>query len=149
MSQIKASVMKALEKIGTTNGHAVPTSQDPSVALVHEYNIATLGESYFKARRAKAKSSLEKSFNDVQKKQVDKLIVSTKQNEVGDSVVLIENNTYILQMKTKVGASFLDVQQLKVELMREHKMTALQVEALIERCTDRREPSKSLEVVER
>jgi hypothetical protein len=46
----------------------------------------------------------------------------------------------------KNGASFLDTQKLKVELMK--SMKATEVEALFERCTDRRDPSQSWKVIE-
>lgn len=150
MSKIKAAVMKALDKIGATNGHATPVTQDPSVPLVHEYNVATLGESYFIARRKKAKERLEKSLNELQIKRIDKLVDETAKNEAGDSAVIIENDPYIVTMETKMGASYLDTAALKVALMQApYKLTALQVEALIEQCTKRRDPSKSWKVTER
>lgn len=146
---IKQKLFAALDKIGKTNGHGVPTSQDPSVPLIHEYHVTTLAESYFKKRRENAKKSLEKALTAPQKKLLEDGVVSVKKNEVADSVTLGETDPYILSVDVKTGASFLDVQQLKVALMREHKMDATKVEALIESCTDRRDPSQSWKVTER
>lgn len=146
---IKQKVMGALDKIGRTNGHNVPESQDPSVPLQHEYYVATLGEAYFKKRRDKAKTALEKSINDIGKKKLDKAIAGVKENEVADTCTLIESDPFITSVDIKNGASYLDPALLKVTLMREHKMNATQVEALFEKCTGRREPAKSWQVVER
>lgn len=146
---IKQNATAALEKIGNTGNHACPQSQDPSVPLQHEYYVATLGEAYFKKRREVAKSKLEKSLGKVQLKKLEDAVVGVKRDEVADTCTLIEADQYITSVDIKNGASFLDTAQLKVTLMRDHKMKATEVEALIEKCTDRRDPSKSWKVVER
>lgn len=147
--QIKAKLFTALDKIGNSNGHAAPASQDPVVPSLHEYYVATHGEAYFKKRRENAKKCFDAILNDQQKKRLEKIIAETKTSEVGDSCTLVETDPYVLSVDVKNGASFLDVSLLKVTLMREHKMNATQVEALIEKCTDRRDPSQSWKVVER
>lgn len=146
---IKEAVNKALEKIGHHNGHGVPTTQDPMVPLVHEYNVATQGESYFKARREKAKKELTKSLTDVQNEAIATAVKETKKLGTGKSVSIVETDPYILSVETKKGASFLDTQKLKVELLTKHKMTMTDVDALIERCTGERDPSQSWKVTER
>ena len=62
---------------------------------------------------------------------------------------MFETEPYTVQVDLKNGASFLDVSLLKITLMKKHKMKADEVEALIEACTDRRDPSQSWKVVER
>lgn len=146
---IKEKIVGALDKIGHTNGHAVPPVQDPIVSDIHEYNVATIGESHFKARREKAKKKLEGHMSDLHKKELTKAIVNVKKNEQGETVSMFETEPYTVQVDLKNGASFLDVSLLKVTLMKKHKMKANEVEALIEDCTDRRDPSQSWKVVER
>jgi len=143
---IKTDVNKELEAIGTSS---VPASQDVADKLIHEYNVATLGESYFKKRRDKAKTTLLNAFTQMQKDKIDGVIISTKRDEVGTSATLIESSAYILQVKSKNGAEFVDMQALKVTLARKYKLTTQQIEELITECTDRRDPSLSYEVVER
>lgn len=149
MTQIKPHLFAAMDKLGTIGKHAQPESQDPMVPLLHEYNVSTLGESYFKARREKAKKALDKALDAQHRKKISDCVVSVKKNEIGESVSVIETDPYIFNVEIKNGASFLDTAALKTTLMKDHKMTALQVEALIEQCTDRREPSQSWRVVER
>ncbi len=143
---IKSDVMAELETVGTKSK---PTSQDISVNLVHAYNVATLGEAYFKKAREKAKDTLLKAFSDIQKEKVSDLVVNTKMNETGDVVSLIENDVYTLQVRSKNGATYLDMPALKTTLAKKYKLTTDQIEALIDECTDRRDPTLSYEVVER
>jgi hypothetical protein len=149
MPTIKEKVMTALDKIGNVNGTAAPTSQDPIVADVHEYNVATMGESHFKARRDKAKKKLEKQLNQVQLKKINKAIEDTINDGAGTTVTLIDTDTYTVQLETKNGQSFVDIEALKVILMRRFKLDATKCEALFEEVTKRRNPAQSWKVVER
>ena len=146
---VKEAAIKAMERIGTSNGHAVPQSQDPIVSVVHEYHVATLGESHFKARRDKAKKQLEKSVGVPNADKIDAAVASVKKHEQGTSVELVSTEHYNVQVDFKNGASFLDTQKLKVELARKHKMLSADIEQLFEECTDRRDPSQSWKVVEK
>lgn len=146
---IKQKLFAVLDKIGNTNGHSCPESQDPAVPLLHEYFIATDGEAYFKKRREVAKKKLEKELSAPLKKKLDKHVADVKETEVADTCTLTETEHYVLSVDVKNGASYVDMADLKVMLMREHKMNATAVEALIEKCTKRREPSKGWRVVER
>lgn len=149
MPTIKEKVMTALDKIGTVNGTAAPTSQDPIVADVHEYNVATMGESHFKARRDKAKKKLEKQLNQVQLKKIKNAVEDTIEIGAGTTVTLIDTDTYIVQLETKNGQSYVDMDELRVILMRRFKLDATKVEALFEEVTKRRAPPQSWKVVER
>lgn len=146
---VKQKLFAALEKIGNTNGHSCPENQDPAVASLHEYYVATDGEAYFKKRRENAKKKLEKDLSAPLKKKLDKSVSDVKDSEVANTCTLIETEPYVLSVDIKNGATYLDVPKLKVALMRDYKMNATAVEALIEKCTDRRDPSKSWKVTER
>lgn len=149
MSKIRTKLFAALDKIGNANGHGVPESQDPAVPLLHEYYVATHGEAYFKKRREVAKKALENTLSPIAKKELERAVTSVKETEMASSVTLTETEPYILSVDIKNGASFLDVAALKVTLMREYKMDATKVEALIESCTSRRNPSQGWKVTER
>lgn len=146
---IKQKLFAALDKVGKTNGTACPNSQDPAVPLLHEYFVATDGEAYFKKRRDVAKKALEKELSGPLKKKLEKAIAAVRETEVADTCTLIETGPYVLSVDVKNGASFIDMGELKVALMRDHKMNATTVEALFEKCTKRREPSKGWRVIER
>lgn len=146
---IKAAVIKALDRVGYHNGHSCPTSDKNHIGFIHEYHVATIGEAYFKKRRELAKKNLEDIINDDARSSLDTAIKRVIKTEVGESVTIEEADPYILSVELKNGASFLDVPALKVTLMREHKMSATEVEALIEKCTKRRDPSKGWKVQER
>lgn len=146
---MKSILFAALDKIGKTNGHNVPQSQDPLVALQHEYMITTDAEAYFKKRREKAKGLLIEAIGEEAQSRVDKTVATAKKLEVGDTCTVNETDKYTTVLDVKAGASFLDVAKLKVTLLRDHKMNSTEVEALIEACTSRREPSQSWKIVER
>lgn len=148
-AEFKPSLYGALDKIGKTNGHNVPASQDPITAALHEYHATTLAESYFKKRREVAKNKLLKDLSDVQRKKVEKAIADTKKNEQGTAVTLIDSEHYNLTLKPRVGGAFLDEAKLRNELMTTHKMKHEVVEKLFADCQDRREPALSYEVTEK
>lgn len=145
---IKLDVTKAFDAIGSEIVKA-PESQDKINTIVHEYNVATIGESYWKKRREVAKKALEKSFTPVQLKAISDAVLRTKTDEVGDTVNIVETSHNILVLKTKNGATFLDEASLRIVMMRQLKLDATQVDAILEKARDRRDPTKSFEVVER
>lgn len=149
MSQLKAKLFAALDKIGNQNGHACPESQDPADALIHEYNVTTQAESYFKKRRDNAKAALEKALTDDGKKKLLKSVVSVKTNETPDTCTVIDAAHYSLVVDVKNGASFLDVAALKNAMARKLKMQMTEVEAMFEAATDRREPTQSWKAIEK
>lgn len=145
---VKQALFASLDKVGNTNGHASPQSQDPIVPYLHEYYVTTLGESYFKKRRENAKKELNKRLTEVQLTKLKKAADEVAKNQVADTCALVESDHYMLNVEIKNGASYFDVATLKVRLMRDYKMDATEVEAIIESCTLRRDPSQSWQVVE-
>lgn len=144
----KSKVIVALEKIGTSNGTKPPVAQDPLNAVIHEYHVSTIGESYFTARRKKAKAALERGINEVRRKTLIDAVKEVKSTEIGEKVTVAETEDYEALVNIKNGSSYLDVGTLKLELLKQYKLTTTQVEALIEKATLRREPSLSWEVME-
>jgi hypothetical protein len=148
-TQIKAHIFNAMDMIGKSDKHQTPASQDPMTPLLHEYFVATHGEAYFKKRREAAKKVLDKHLSEQQKEKLMNAVVEVKQNEVGDTCTLVETDAYVFSVEVKNGASFVDMGVLKNTLMKQYRLTATEVEALIEKATDRREPSQSWKVTER
>src|SRR5687768_17417195 len=127
MSELKPKLFAALDKIGKTNGHNVPDSQDTVTACLHEYHVATLAESYFKKRREVAKKVLEKQLTAPQIKKIEKAVSSVVDTQIGLPVEIIQSEHYNLQIELKNGATFVDMQKLKVELATKHKMKMIEV----------------------
>lgn len=148
-TNFKPSLYGALDKIGKTNGHNVPQSQDPITGALHEYHVSTLAESYFKKRREVAKDTMLKEFSTQQKAKVVATIADTKKNMRGSVVTLVESEHYNLQLKPRVGAEKLDVTMLRNKLMTVHKMKLETVDALFAECTGRNEPALTYEVTEK
>lgn len=143
---IKDKLFAALEKLGRSNGHSAPSSQDPADDVMHEYFVASTGESYFKKRREQAKAKLDKLITPEAGDRLAKAIASTKKTEMGGSLSVMQGEHYAFEIDIKNGASYLDTGKLKVELMK--RMTAIEVDSIFERATQRREPSQSWKVSE-
>lgn len=139
----KQSLYAAFDKLGKSNGHNVPTSQDPITSVLHEYHVTTLAESYFKKRREVAKKNM---LSKLSAAQVARLEKATKDIQ---PATLVESEHYNMQVKPKNGASFLDEAKLRNTLMTKHKLKHEQVEALFNECMGRRDPSLSFEVTEK
>ena len=144
---IKDKLFAALEKIGKSNGHSTPSSQDPADSAMHEYFVASLGESYFKKRRENAKKGLDKLIGPEAAERLAKAILGVKKSELGTSIGVLDGEHYGFTIELKNGASFLDTKALKVELMK--RMTSIEVDTIFDRCSDRREPAQSWKVEER
>lgn len=146
---VKTNAMSAFDKIGRTGNTACPDNQDPLVSVAHEYHVCTMGESYFKKRREDAKKKLVSSMSPKQSKELVTCVAGVKQNEVADTITLAETAPYIVAVDVKNGASFVDMAALKVTMARKLKLKMTEVEAIIEECTDRREPAQSWKIIER
>lgn len=145
---VKIKVNDALDKVGTRNGTAVPATQDPAVAAMHEYLVSTVMESYAKKRRERAKSKLSDMLSNVQQDKLSLATMGVKKSQVSDTVLLIDSNPYKLQVKINNGATYLDEAKLRSKIIKDFKLTAVQADELFESCRDRRAPSASWEVVE-
>lgn len=142
----KIKLAKALDKIGVSNGTAPPESQDTVDALIHEYNICTIGESYFKKRRENAKKLLLKSIGHDAAGRIDEAKDSVKKTEITSTVHVCKGQWYSLEAQVKNGASFLDVAALRVSLKK--TFPSADVDAAFEAAQDRRDPSVTLTAVE-
>lgn len=146
-TSLKVKVNTALSKVGTTNGTAPEVSQDPLDALAHEYNVASQGESYFKARREKAKTDMMTSVLIPSTQGIlDAALKDVKRTEQGGTTRLATSKHHVISVMLKNGATYLDDTALKNDLMRLLKPE--QVNTLFAKHTKRREPSQSWVVTE-
>lgn len=139
-------VNNALEKIGNHNGHAAPVSQDPIDAALHEYDVCSIGESYFKKRREKAKAEMLLLISETANDTLNTAITNTKKTGVTGNIKVTEGAFYQLNAQIKNGASFLDEAVLAVELKK--KFPSADVDAAFEKARKKRSPSTVYTVVE-
>lgn len=139
MSMLKAKIASALAKIGTVNGTAPEASQDPFDAVAHEYNVAGTLRSISEKRYDLAKVELVKSLSGGAKLKLGSTVTVVGKSEVSDTIKLIDAQNHSLSAQVKIGASYLDVDALRVELKK--TMTTEQVDKLFEKHTKRRNPS--------
>ncbi len=146
MSMLKAKVNAALEKIGTTNGTAAKPSQDPADKAAHEYNVASQMASYADKRKDNAKKALLDVLSEAASAKLEAAKKQVIKTEVSDKVTIIDSEHHVVVAAVNNGASFLDVDSLKVALLK--KMTSDEVNALFEANTKRRAPSVTYGVSE-
>lgn len=146
MTTLQIKVNRALDKIGVANGTNPPESQDAIDAAAHKYGIAAVGASYFdKAKRA-AKVELEQTLGVSVNAKLLKAIQRVAKNEVKEDVELARGQVYAVQAEIKNGATFLDLDALRVEL--KMKMKSNEVDELFARHSSRRAPSVSFKILE-
>lgn len=130
---------KALDVVAQLRATAPEKSQDPLDGAAHEYNVAAFIASYGDARKKKAKDGLVRALGE----QGASLLRSTKDgvadSEISENVELGVSKFHSVTAQVKIGASYLDIDGLRVELMK--KMNSLEVDALFERHMRRRDPS--------
>lgn len=155
---LKAALNAALEQLGadlkltpkeleTVYRSVQPEpSQDTLDGAAHEYNVSAFIASYGEARKKKAKDRLYKALGEPGRALLDKTSAEVKANELSDTIELGVAQNHSVSAQVKIGATYLDVDGLKVDLMK--KMKTIEVEALIERHTRRRDPSVTLVVGE-
>ncbi len=146
LTDLKSKIALALEKIGTTNGTKPPQSQDPIDEQLHEYNVSAMGESYFKKRRELAKKALLKAFGPQNEQRLTKARARVARDEIAEHVMLISGQFFALDGHVKNGASYVDMNELRVELLKhlDHET----VDKIMTNCTKRREPSVTYSVMD-
>lgn len=142
------AINSAMEKIGREGKHAAPTSQDPADALLHEYDVATIGESYFKKRREKAKGAMLVVVSPEGNKRIDDAVQKTKLLEQGQTLVVLETQHFTMNLTTKNGATFFDDTAFINSLIRQGVAREVISKAL-EEGAKRRDPTMSYTIAER
>ena len=145
-AKLNNSLHKALSAIGTTNGHAPPTSQDPLDQYLHEYYVAKIAGKYFDDRASAAKDALLNNLGADASKTVSDMIAATIQNGKGESAIVAQGQHYALDFNTRKGASRLDKAKLKTVLQIKHGMPALVVDQIIAECSKDDMPTKMFTV---
>lgn len=146
MSMLKAKINAALSKIGTTNGTAPKQSQDPLDALAHEYNVASSIVSIAEKRKEIAKKALLDGLSETATKALNDKKAAVAKTEVSDNVDLGSGAHNSISAQVKIGASYLDVAALRVELKK--YMPTDDVDKMFEAATKRRDPSVTINITE-
>lgn len=143
---LKASLNSILEKLGRDGPTAPRPSQDNVDAAAHEYNVAAFISSYGDKRKDLAKKALVSALGPATAQKLVDEQESVANNEISNTIELAVAAHHSVSAQVKIGATYLDTQSLKVELMK--KMKAVEVDALFERHTKRRTPSVTYVVSE-
>lgn len=145
--QMRVKLQKVLDKIGTTNGTAPETSQDPNDAIMHEYNVCTIAASYFDKRREKAKTALLNSLSIDGQSMLENTVKVVNNTEQSSHVLLSQGQYHDLDAHVKTGASYLDEAVLRVEMLK--LMPTDVVERIFASARKRRSPSVTYNVIEK
>ncbi|MBU2051478.1 MAG: hypothetical protein KKH61_21215 [Gammaproteobacteria bacterium] len=146
MTTLQLSVNKALEKIGTSNGTAPPKTQDRLDLTAHEYGVAAVGASYFDKAKNAAKKVLLDAIGESGASKLAKAKARVVANGSGEDVHVAGGQFYEIIAELKNGASYLDMDALKVDLLKKFKSD--EIEALWAKHTKRRDPSVSFKVLD-
>lgn len=136
VAKMRSSLSSALEKIGHTNGHAYQ-GQDNSGALLHEYYVATEGESFFKKRREVAKAALEEAG----------MLEKAESVPSGSEEIIAVTKGYDLFLKVANPTQRFDKGLLPKVLINLFKAKPDQIDAVIAQCTKEGEPSRTYKAV--
>ena len=142
MSMLKAHITNALELIGDSGNTAAPAGQDPLDKAAHEYYVTSTLASIIDKRRDNAKKELLRNLAPQAIEDLEATKRMVIDNELSDDVDLGAGQHYSVTAQVKIGASFLDVDSLRVELKK--TMPTDKVDALFARHTKRRAPSVTI-----
>lgn len=135
-AKLRTSLMKALSKIGHTNGHNIPEGATELDAQLHELYVAGEGKSYFDKRH---KSVLEQITGEED-------IVSVVTNVApGTTSTIARGKVYELILKKNQPATRFDKTVLKNEL-RKAGVDQLVIDKAMEAATKQSAPAKRFSV---
>lgn len=146
MSELRAKVMAALDKIGHVNGTKPPESQDPLDGVAYEYMIASAGSSYFDKRKKNALEALQAQLIGQPAAKLLKTITRVTENGIKEDVDLAKGQMTSVMAEVKSGASYVDIDALRVALKK--KMKTSEVDQLFLEVTKKRSPSVGYRVGE-
>lgn len=141
------AINRALEKIGNTDAQSAPESQDPMDAVLHEYFVASIGESYFTKRRETAKKTMLGLLSDESNGRIDKAVANTVKLSSGQAATISEAQHYALQLTTKNGAAYFDMDAFMNALRK--KVAPEIVDEAVKAGQKRRDPTRSYTVTTR
>jgi hypothetical protein len=107
---LKQNIHNALHKIGSSNGTAQPTSQDPANGMLHELYVAGEMRTYANKRYDVAKGDVENLEAVV--KAVDRARKFAIKNEAKTSEMAIDTQDYTLSIDCNAPSSRLDAKKL-------------------------------------
>jgi len=134
IAKLRSSLSNALEKIGTTNGHAY-TGTSNTAALLHEYWVATEGEGYFKKRRDAALKSLKESG------------IIEKEPPAGSESIVVTSDYFDLSLKKSNPQQRIDKALFAKALIKLFRATPDKIEAFSEEVTKEGEPSRTYRAI--
>ena len=107
--RVKQALTKALARLGTTNGHALPESHGNADPILHEVFVAYEGASYFDKRKKSAMKELQDSG----------MIDDADKVTAGNSAMLLNDVHYTLTLDVANPSNRLDAKKLRTELIKQ------------------------------
>lgn len=147
VSMLRAKLRASMDKIGKTNGHAMPQSSSNIDGQLHELYVASEAQAYWKTRHDKAKAAaLEVAMPaDELQEIVDRVI----KNNAGESVIAAEGELYTMTIDMSKPADRLDAAALRSHLRIECGLTPEQLDAAWNAATKQSSPAKRIKVLGR
>jgi hypothetical protein len=144
IDSLSAKLVKALTKIGRTNGLAAPNSQDEMNTLLHNLYVDETAEKFFKKQKESSLKAVQ-AYDEKIEDRVTKAVADTKKQDSAQDVVLADSPDYTLTLTTRKGAASFKKEKAIVYL-RKIGWSQDQVDGFVSACTDSNEPAKSFRV---
>lgn len=144
-AMMRSKLMAALAKIGKNNGHACPETGSNTDHVMHEFLVSSDAKSFFTKRADNAKKEL---LTIIDNDAVKKAEARVKKNMMGETVTIAEGELYTTIVDIKAPASRFNKTVLRNELAK-MGWQDIEIDALIEDCTDQNAPAKTYKVIAR
>jgi hypothetical protein len=139
-------LVKALDKIGVSNGSKAPDSQDPMDKLLHEYSVAATGATYFDKRKKRAREDIENAFDTLTRDNVSALKNEVITNGVAQRTTLVHASVYQLNTTIRGSGRMIDDKLMRVALLK--RMNMDEVEKVMAEGSRDKAPTVIFEVME-
>lgn len=147
VAMLRAKIRQSLERIGNTNGHAMPPSGSNIDPALHEFFVAAEMQAYAKTRFDAAKDAAIEA--GVERGKIDELVTRVTKNMQGESAILADGELYQLSVNISKPAERLDQKALRSYMRVELGLDPDKVDAAFNACTTLASPAKTFKVMSR
>lgn len=144
-NMLRAKLRKAMDKVGKTNGHAMPASTNNSDPVLHELFVAAEASAYWKQRFDAAKTEALDMAGDSVKDAVQSVI----DLGAGTSVTAVSGELYNMTVDISKPATRLDQTALRNYMKVELGIDPAVVDKAFDACSKQSAPAKKIKVASR
>ena len=145
-NMLRAKLRQAMDRVGKTNGHAMPPSTSNVDPILHELFVAGEAVAYWKTRHDDAKEvAMQAAGGDTLAEAVQSVI----DLGAGTSVTLAEGDLYTMTCDISKAASRLDQRALRNYMQTELGLSAAVVNKAFDACSVSNAPAKKVKVSSR